>query len=608
MDIKSWLERQAPDFVQTWQRFPLAITMAALNAAIVIGAINDQTWLQHEVWGRAAFGFATGAVLAVAGVYFAESRPEATRWSVVLKYLLPLGAVALFEVTDVAWFVPYALPAIAILWLSVSPFTRIANGVEREAQQSRFWIINHQALATAAIAAGAFGIIALGFLVIERSLSLLFGFEAGSFFYKWLLPFTGLFLSPVYWLSTLPKLSEIDASAAERPEFIGKAVGFLGQFVLVPMLFIYALILLAYTAQIIVTQRLPEGMIGWMVMGFVIVGAATWLVLHPPFMRDKPLVKLFRRLWFWLTLVPLGLFFFAVWVRVDAYGFTPERMLLAAGGVWAAVLAVIFLLRRGDIRVIPGLAAVLLLVLSIGPWNYAHLPLQQQSGRLDALVMNAGVDKSLSPPRPGWSGEEIAQARGIMDYLVTTREGREATRRVMSKYGVTWDSDRDGSYVVLEALGLDPDDGYGMPRYTTRWRSAVTTPVPVADTPFYLQPVSIYGSGNQVIATMHWVGEAPQADQPLTPPTPSMTLRDGHLVIEAIVTPPGTSTLVDLDLAAFAAKQTREVLTEPWIDFAYGGTNYRIAVESASFDAAAAGKVESIQGQLFADRVTTPMP
>jgi hypothetical protein len=608
MDIKSWLERQAPDFVETSRRFPLAITMAALNAAIVIGAINDQVWLQQEVWARAAFGLATGAVLAVAGVYFAESRPEATRWAAILKYLLPLGAVALFEVTDITWFVPYALPAIAILWLSVSPFTRIASGVEREAQQARFWIINHQALATAAIAAGTFGIIALGFLAIERSLSLLLGFEAGSFFYKWLLPFTGLFLSPVYWLSTLPKLSEIDASAAERPEFISRAVGFLGQFVLVPMLFIYALILLAYTAQIIVTQRLPEGMIGWMVMGFVIVGAATWLVLHPPFMREKPLVKLFRRLWFWLTLVPLGLFFFAVWVRVDAYGFTPERMLLAAGGVWAAVLAVIFLLRRGDIRVIPGLAAALLLALSVGPWNFAYLPLLQQSGRLDALVMNAGADKSLSPPRPGWSGEEIAEARGIIDYMVTTREGREAARRVMSRYGVTWDSDRDGSYVVLEALGFDPDDGYGLPRYTTRWRSAVTTPVPVADTPFYLQPVSIYGSGNQVIATMHWVGEVPPADKPLTPPTPSITLREGHLVIEAIVTPPDTSTLVDLDLASFVAKQTREVLTEPWIDFAYGGTNYRIAVESASFDDEATGKVESIQGQLFADRVPTPTP
>lgn len=608
MGFKTWLERQAPDFVDTWQRFPLAIVMAALNAAIVIGAINEQAWLQQEVWARAALGLATGAVFAVAGVYFVESRPEDRRWGVVLKYLLPLGAIALFEITDVTWFVPYALPAVALLWLSVSPFTRPGRGEEREAQQGRFWIINHQALATAAIAAGAFAIISLGFLVIERSLSVLFGYETGAFFYRWLLPFTGLFLSPVYWLATLPKLSEVDPRATERPEFIGKAVGFLGQFVLVPLLFIYGLILLAYTAQIIVTQKLPQGMIGWMVMGFVIVGAATWLVLHPKFMRGKPLVKLFRRLWFWLTLVPLGLFFFAVWVRVDAYGFTSERMLLAAGGVWAVGVAAIFLMRRGDIRIIPALAGVILLALSAGPWNYANLPLQQQLTRLDALVMNAGADKTATPPRGGWSTEEVAEARGIIDYLDGSREGREAVRQAMAKYGVTWDADRDGSYVVLEAMGLDPDLGYDYPRYTTRWRSAVTTPVPVAATPFYLQPVTIYGSGSQVIATLQWAGEGPAAETPTTPPVPSMSLRDGHLVIEVIGTVPETTTLVDVDLAGFAARQKNDVLAEPWIDFAYAGTNYRIAVESASFVDADGGKVESISGQLFGSRVTTPTP
>src|SRR5690606_8088531 len=116
---------------------------------------------------------------------------EATAWGVALKYLLPLAAIGLVQITDTAWFVPYALPAVSILWLSVSPFTRIGRGEERETQQNRFWLINHQALATAAIAAGAFAIIALGLVVIERSLSLLFGIESSTLFYRWLLPFTG---------------------------------------------------------------------------------------------------------------------------------------------------------------------------------------------------------------------------------------------------------------------------------------------------------------------------------------------------------------------------------------------------------------------------------
>ena len=74
---------------------------------------------------------------------------------------------------------------------------------------------------------------------------------------------------------------------------------------LIPLLLAYAAILLAYAGQIAITRPLPEGMIGWMVLGFVMAGAATWLVLYPPFLRGRVIVRAFRRSWFWATLIPL---------------------------------------------------------------------------------------------------------------------------------------------------------------------------------------------------------------------------------------------------------------------------------------------------------------
>ncbi len=372
MGFRAWLEKQAPDFLLTGQRFWFAILFAALTTIVVIGAINGIAEMREEVWARAALGFATAAVLAVAGVYFAESRPGARVAGALLKYALPIAVAAAFQITDIAWFVPYAIPAVAILWLSVSPFTRIERGAPREEVQNRFWWVNFQAVATAIIAAAAYLIVALGLVAIERSLALLFGLATGQVFYNWVLPFTGLFLTPVYWLSTLPRLADYRAEELERPDFLPRAFGFLGQFVLVPLLLIYSLILLAYTAQIVITQKLPQGMIGWMVLGFVTIGAATWLVLHPPFVRTRTLVRLFRIWWFWLTLIPLGLFFIAVSIRIEAYGLTDERMLLVTGGIWATMLAVVFLVGRGDIRLIPALAGLILLLVSVGPWNYAR--------------------------------------------------------------------------------------------------------------------------------------------------------------------------------------------------------------------------------------------
>lgn len=586
MGFVAWLEKQAPDFLLTWQRFWFAIVLAFANTLVVIGALNGVSWLQDEQWMRAALGLATGAVAAVAGVYFRESRPTARVAGLVLAYVLPLAAVGAFQVTDTAWLVPWALPAISLLWLSVSPFTRIERGAPRAEQQDRFWWINHQAIATAVIAAAAALIIGLGIAAIERSLSILFGFETGEIFYKAVLPFVGLFLAPVYWLATLPKLADFRAGEHDRADFLPLSIGFIGQFILVPLLVIYALILLAYAAQIAITQKLPQGMIGWMVLGFVVTGAATWLIVHPAFMRSRPLVRLFRGWWFWLTLAPLALFFIAVWVRVDAYGLTAERILLLAGGVWAAVLALVFIVGRGDIRLIPALAGFILLLLSVGPWNYSYLSQSTQAMRLDALVMNAGADKSASPPRGDWSAEEVAEARGIIDYLAGSREGQRAVREVMGKYGVTWDPAQDGSYVVLEALGISQSTTNGEPRFATLFRNFDGEPVDVTATPYLIRPIGLYG------------------DTAVDLPPLRFTMAGGAIRV-------GSAGSVDadlqpLDLSTWLAQQNTGSLVTPWIDFAVAGRSYRLVLQSISLDRgednAGPTVLNSLEGQLFSTR------
>ncbi|MDB5540171.1 MAG: hypothetical protein JWQ89_1898, partial [Devosia sp.] len=563
MDLRAWLEKQAPDFLQTAQRFPFAILLAALTTAVVIGAINGVGWLEGEVWARAALGLATGAVFAVAGVYFAESRPETRLAGLVLKYVLPIAVVAAFQITDITWFVPFAIPAVAILWLSVSPFTRIERGAPREEVQNRFWWVNFEAFTTAIIAAVAFLIIALGIAAIERSLSILFGLGTGDLFYKWVLPFTGLFLNPVYWLSTLPRLSAYRAEELERPDFLPRAFGFLGQFVLVPLLIIYALILLAYTAQIVVTQRLPEGMIGWMVLGFVVVGAATWLVLHPPFIRTRPLVRFFLRFWFWLTLIPLGLFFVAVWIRIDAYGLTDQRLLLLAGGLWAAILAVVHLIGRGDIRLIPALAGVIMLLLSVGPWNYANLPIAQQSMRLEALLSQPGKAGASFPP--DWTPRQVASAAAIIDYLQYSPGGGAKLAALLTRYGMHFEPGTDTTSSVLAALGYSLSTPLP-PTSMTAQRNPLKQQVDVAATPILLGDLTVYA------------GQAPNFGL-------VFELADTRFQVLK-----GSAVVVDIELSPWLAKQSEGSMVDPWIDFAICNRQFRYVIDSLSADLSDAGR------------------
>lgn len=552
----TWFEGLAPDVTVTVRRFPLAVALAALTTVVALAAINQTTWLPEEDWFRLALGFASAAVCAVAGVFVVESRPNDKRFGFVALYAVPLVVLGLFQVRDAAWVAtPLLLPIVTLLWLSISPVTAIGRAEMREEQQNLFWWINHQSISTAVIAAAGLLIIALGIAAIERSMLYLFGLETGEIFYSWVLPVTGLFLTPVYWLSTLPRLGDYSPERLERPDFIATAIGFLGQFVLVPLLLIYGAILLAYTVQIVVTQSLPQGTIGWMVLGFVVTGAAAWLVLYPPFMRSRALVRIFRRWWFWLTLVPLALFFLAVWIRIDAYGLTTERVLLAAGGVWAALLAAVFLVGRGDIRLIPGLAALLLLVLSIGPWNLMALPNYDQGGRLGRLLALSDATEGAAAPQ--WDETQTQRAAGAINYLFRSEHGQSVLERVLLDYGIVFESEGKSGYDLMAELGY-PQTVQPRPDISSVTRDMAIA-VDVSATPYYLGHVEAWHAS----MTQTGVSFALEAGV-------LQVYRDGQVVLER-------------DLAEWAAGQPTDALSEPSIDFELEGRRYRLVLISASW-------------------------
>lgn len=384
-----------PDFSRTLRRFPLAILLSALAALIFVAFNNDLLTTDNEAWERATIGLMTAGAFAVAGRLFAESRDDHPWLAIFLSFVLPVVVALLFQVRDSFYAAPFLLFPVSGLWMSVAAFTSWGERDQRDDIQNRFWWLNHRAVITGVIALAGFLLIAGGMLVIDRSLALLFNIDTSALLIDTVLPVFGLFFAPVYWLSTIPALDDFEQTDLTEPDFLSRAIGFLGQFVLTPLLLIYAAILFAYTVQILIQQQLPEGTLGWMVLFFVVAGAANWLVLHPPFMRAHKLVQLFRSYWFWLTLLPVGLYALAVWTRIGAYGLTDERMLLIAGGLWAALVTLAFLSQRfADIRLIPGIAALVLLILSVGPCNMQQAAIWDQSRRLEAALQEGNWDAS----------------------------------------------------------------------------------------------------------------------------------------------------------------------------------------------------------------------
>jgi hypothetical protein len=68
MEFKAWVEKLAPDIVETLRRFPFAIALQAIATAIFVAAIQGWIAANDEFWFRIVIGLTTGALFAVAPV------------------------------------------------------------------------------------------------------------------------------------------------------------------------------------------------------------------------------------------------------------------------------------------------------------------------------------------------------------------------------------------------------------------------------------------------------------------------------------------------------------------------------------------------------------
>ena len=173
-----------------------------------------------------------------------------------------------------------------------------------------------------------------------------------------------------------------------------RAASTLAEFVLVPLLLVYTAILYAYAIKIALEWTLPKGTLGSMVVGYLHGRRRhASCSAHPMRETGGTLVRLFWRYWVWLTALPVILLFLAVYRRIADYGVTEDRYLMVLIGVWALALAIIRVTRgeNFDLRLVPGVLALLLLAASFGPGGANGFSVMSQRAELEKLLIKRGL-------------------------------------------------------------------------------------------------------------------------------------------------------------------------------------------------------------------------
>ncbi|HNB37806.1 MAG TPA: DUF4153 domain-containing protein [Chitinophagales bacterium] len=174
------------------------------------------------------------------------------------------------------------------------------------------------------------------------------------------------FDSDVYWKiflfilifgSTFIFLSfcESGLSSIEKEDEYPIILQFFTQYILIPLLFLYVVILYVYLAKIILTWELPRGWVSYLILAYSSVGILALLLVHPLKNKtEKAWVRVFGKL-FYYTLIPLLiLLFVAIFTRILAYSFTEPRYYVLLLAIWLSTVVLYFVfIKNATIKFIP---------------------------------------------------------------------------------------------------------------------------------------------------------------------------------------------------------------------------------------------------------------
>ncbi|MBX3163598.1 MAG: DUF4153 domain-containing protein [Bacteroidetes bacterium] len=131
---------------------------------------------------------------------------------------------------------------------------------------------------------------------------------------------------------------------------------FFTQFILIPLLCIYVVILYLYSAKILLAWELPRGWVSYLILAYASVGILALLLVHPLKEDEdgKSWVKIFGKV-FYVALIPLlVLLFVAIFTRILQYGFTEPRYFVLLLALWLATVVLYFVLnKKANIKFIP---------------------------------------------------------------------------------------------------------------------------------------------------------------------------------------------------------------------------------------------------------------
>lgn len=443
-------------------RFPFAILVAVIGtiSAIYVVDFNNDDYSNYSNLYHLIMTCTIGFPMFLAITIFSE-RLEVTKmfkfvirtsgFVFLLFYFLSLPDIILTK--HIIRFVVYFLGFNALV--SFSPFI----GFEKH---NAFWQFNKSLFIRLLLTALYAGVLYIGISLAMLAVDKLFDVNIKGEYYARLWIFIVGIFSVWFFLSGIPKYYE----KLESVNIYPKGIKVFTQYILIPIVTIYALILYAYFTKVIITQNWPVGWVVYLVMGYSFLGIFSFLLLYPIYnIEQNKGIRIYTKSFFYSIFPLLVMLFISISKRVSEYGYTENRIFVILAGLWLVFISVYLILKKyNKIRMVPVSIVIIAFISVSGPWNVFKISKWNQKQRLENILVKNKilVDGKVVKSDKAIDSKDDVDICTILTYLVDVH-GHQLIQpyftqnldTIFNRDSVRYYSSYDGVRELTEIMGIE---------------------------------------------------------------------------------------------------------------------------------------------------------
>ena len=432
-------------------RFPLEILAAFVGTIFSLIIIDFKSYPVPPYNIKVVIFSSLCLVLFLSSSLYFESKKSKT-WIQFASSLFLGGLISafVFNLSEKITFIEGL--QLFVLSIALHLLVSFAGFIPKKYDQEEFWEFNKQ-LFIRIITSGIYSsVLYLGLALAILAITKLFNVEFYDEIYADLFVIiTGLF-NTIFFLAGVPETNNADSPLKLS---YPKGLKNFTQFVLLPLISLYLVILLCYETKIVATFSLPVGWVSYLVLVFAIFGILSFLLIHPIAKETGNLwMRTFSR-WFYFLLIPLlALLFWAIMYRVNLYGFTHERYYVFLLSIWLTVVVAYFVInKQPKIKFIP-ISMCLFGLLSIaGPQSADSISKNSQLSRFEEFMKGMGTKKL--------TFDQEKDLSSIVNFLENNYGANVLTPFTENKLTALLKKDKTpNSSQIMEALGFEYRGSY----------------------------------------------------------------------------------------------------------------------------------------------------